>query len=175
VTTLGSLSATNKVAFLSSASGVFPSQVAGGAHYLATGSAYRDLGTSVSSELSGDLPQLTTYPPTLITSTISSAATFYPANSRDSGTLDLGYHYAPIDFLFSADPGVVVTNATITLKDGVVVSHDDNLSLLLTGNSSLTSVGLPHKHNVFTFYTTVQDVASASSQRAKNSEESIGA
>lgn len=162
VTTLGSLTATNKVAFLSSASGVFAS-VAGGAHYLASGSPYRDLGVNVSANLSSDLPQLTTYPPTLITSPITSATVLSPANSRDTNTLDLGYHYAPIDFLFSsAGQGVIVTNASLTLRDGVVVAHDNPTAFILTGTSSLSSVGLPHRLNVLTYHTTVQERKSAS-------------
>lgn len=162
ITTMGSLSATNKVAVLSSASGVFASQVAGGAHYLATGSPYRDLGVAVSSELSGDLPKMTTYSPTLISSTITSAAEFAPADSRDSGALDLGYHYSPIDFLFSANPGVTVTNAAVSFKNGVIIANDNLAAFVLTGSSSLSSVGIPDRPNVFTHYTTVQERKSSS-------------
>lgn len=109
--------ATNSCAVLSSDSGIF--QTAGaGSHYLASGSPYRNAGTTnIEPVLLTNLAAKTTYPPIVYSNTtISVATTFNPQAGRDGGnsTLDLGYAYDPLDWVF----GGVSATANLTFTAG---------------------------------------------------------
>jgi hypothetical protein len=117
VTNLGSCT-TQSVAVVSSGIGVF--QTAGaGAYYLTNASPYRDAGTTnINPSLQIQLHRKTTYPPILVlNSNFNAVATLGPAVQRDTDTPDLGYHYDPMDYVFSG----VNINTNMTLSAGTAV------------------------------------------------------
>jgi hypothetical protein len=140
--------------FTNNVGGVY--QTAGaGAHYLADGSPYRNAGiTNIDPTLLADLQNLTTYPPLLFnTNTYTANTTLYPQAQRDYDTPDLGYHYAPLDYLGT----YVVTNATLTLTNGVVLGQTNQDMIWLQNGSQFVSQGTPNEHNGLIFYTLVQE------------------
>jgi hypothetical protein len=89
----------------SSDAGIFQT-AGGGAHYLAANcpAGIRNGGTTnIDPTLLADLRSKTTQPPdtSYVNQTIASDTTFSPRAQRDTDTPDLGYHYDPIDYIFS--------------------------------------------------------------------------
>jgi hypothetical protein len=124
-----------------------------GFHYLADNT-YRALGTTNVSILS-ELRKMTTYPPALVSNTvISSPTTWSPSAPRDTNTttVDLGYHYCPLDYLINN----VSNSSTLTLTNGVAVGVYGNYGINLQGGS-LYSQGTPVYLNVLTRYQAVQE------------------
>ncbi|MBU6400637.1 MAG: hypothetical protein KGS61_09985 [Verrucomicrobia bacterium] len=140
----------------SSSANVFQT-VGAGSHYLAANSTYRDAGTkTINPYLLADLQQKTTYPPIdLGGSTLSVNTALSPQAQRDGDTPDLGYHYEPIDYTVDA---LAVTNATLTLTNGVVLAMYGNNGVWLQDNSKLVSQGSPLALNHLTRYFNVQEV-----------------
>ncbi|RMG22303.1 MAG: hypothetical protein D6724_10645 [Armatimonadetes bacterium] len=102
-----------------SAAGVFQT-VGGGAYYLAANSLYRDRGTDqIDANLLADFAEMTTYPPELRATAITSSDTWGPRTARDTDQPDLGYHYPALDYWVSQ---VAIQNATLTLRNGVAVA-----------------------------------------------------
>jgi hypothetical protein len=100
-----------------SSSAVFE-PVGAGHHYLAAGSPYRNAGTAnLSAGLLAELRQRTTHPPLILTGPITTPTVLNPVVPRDSGAPDLGYSYAPLDYLASN----VVVQAILTLSNGVAI------------------------------------------------------
>jgi hypothetical protein len=102
-----------------SGSGIF-TPVGGGSYYL--NAALENTGsTNIHPGLAGDLRQLTTQPPIVISNTILSGdLNLAPQAQRDTDVPDEGFHYAPLDFAVSA---IRMTNAlNITLAPGTVVA-----------------------------------------------------
>jgi hypothetical protein len=110
--------ATNNCAFLTSDSGVFQ-VVGGGSHYLAPNSPYRNAGTTnISAPTRASLRSRTTYPPQVYSNaTISVGTTFTPQAQRDTDIPDIGWHYAPLDYVFGGC--VVATNITFSAGTAV--------------------------------------------------------
>jgi hypothetical protein len=108
-----------------SSTGIF--QTIGSANfYLATNSPYRAIGTTnINATLLAGLRERTTFPPVPLSGAIPTNLTLAPVISRDMNAdgVDLGYHYDPIDYLFE---GVSVTNATLTLTNGVCIAVATN-------------------------------------------------
>ena len=104
---------------------VFETSV-GGDHYLASGSGLRNVGTAatIAANLLSEIHRLTTYAPTLLTSTAHVNVTFSPIASRDNDTPDLGYHYAPLDYIVRGYR--LNTNVVLTMTNGVAVGIDYN-------------------------------------------------
>ncbi len=135
--------------------GVFQT-VGAGTHYLATNSPYRDIGTNdISAQLLSELAGKTTYPPTVLTNAITSNTTLGINVERDTNTLDLGYHYDALDYAMNT----TVTNATLTLTNGVGVAVFGTNSLALQSDSTLVSVGTPTTLNHLVRYQCVQEQA----------------
>ncbi len=108
---------TNSSYILASDNGVFQT-INGGAHYLATNSAYRNVGTTnINAELLGWLKKKTTYPPVAFTNTTSTSTALGPQAQRDTDGPDLGYHYDPLDYIF----GKVDQNTDLTFAAGTAV------------------------------------------------------
>ena len=127
--------------------------VGAGSYYLATNSPYRDAGTTnIDPTLLADLGKKTTYPPLWLTNTISTDTTLFPQAGRDTDTPDLGFHYDPVDYLSS----FVVTNATLTLTNGVVLGYYSDYGVWLQ-NSALISQGSPLQMDRFAYYNLVQE------------------
>jgi hypothetical protein len=117
VTNLGSCT-TQSVAVVSSGTGIFQT-VGAGAYYLTNSSPYRDIGTTnINPSLKIQLHRKTTYPPILVlNSNFNAVTTLGPAVQRDTDTPDLGYHYDPMDYVFSG----VNINTNMTLSAGTAV------------------------------------------------------
>ncbi len=128
--------------------------VQGGIHYLAAGSTYRNAGsTAIDSSLASELTKLTTYPPVTLTTAISTPATLSPQAQRDSDIPDLGYHYAPLDYI--ASNLAINSGVTLTLTNGVAMGFYGTLGLNISG--SVVSQGLPNQMNCLTILSTVQE------------------
>jgi len=130
--------------------------MANGANYLAAGSPYRDYGTTtVSSRMAQILKNSTTEPPTLLTNIVTADTTLYPTVQRDIGTPDLGYHYAPLDYLWGSL--YVTNNTTLTLKNGTAAGVFDTTSTYLRGGAKFVSEGLPQRLNALVAAVNVQE------------------
>lgn len=141
-----------------SAQGVF-SPIGAGQFYLPVGSPHRDAGVSgIHGELARELPFLTTEAPILLTSDITSATTLTARPIRDTGALDRGYHYAPLDYCLS---GLSVTNTSLYLTNGVALGIFGTNGFLLRENARLTSEGTALQLNRLVRYTSVQEGGSA--------------
>jgi hypothetical protein len=129
--------------------------VGAAAYYLANGSTNRNAGlTNINPTLASNLWLRTTYPPIVCSSvTFSVNTTFLPQAQRDTDLPDLGYHYDPIDYICSC----CVSNATLTLTNGVVVAYFDNIGLWLHNGSGLLSGGSPVQRNYLVHYNLVQE------------------
>jgi len=119
VTNLASTSftfVTNNVVSLNNDAGVFQT-VRGGNYYLATNSPYRDVGTTnIDAELLAEIKAKSTYPPIVYSgATFTVSTNFSPRAQRDTNAPDLGYHYDPLDYVFSAcevDSNITFTAGT---------------------------------------------------------------
>jgi hypothetical protein len=134
------------------------------AHYLAAGSPHRNAGTTVgiSSTLLADLKKRTTFPPIVLTGTLSSPVTLTAQAQRDTDTPDLGYHYDPLDFLVGE---LTVTNTSLTLQTGTAVglyATNTTNALMLKQGASFYCVGSPTNLNRLVRYNTAQEQANTS-------------
>jgi hypothetical protein len=141
----------------SSGNGIY--QVVGAAsYYLADSSTNRNAGsTSINTNLVKDLKSLTTYPPQLLTNTITSNIILNATVAlRDSDTPDRGYHYAPLDYVAT---GRTVTN-TLTLTNGAALGIYGSVSgygVYLASAGTLVSSGTPNNLNAIVRYNTTQE------------------
>ncbi len=154
VTNLGSYTPTAVSTAISSV-GLFQT-VGGGSHYLAAGSPYRDAGVSgISPALARDFRQMSTFPPLLWTNPVVSSTTLTPAGQRDTDIPDLGYHYPALDYHLTAP--LVVTNAVLTLADGVAMGFAGSSCIWLQAKSYLSSFGWAQQMNILTRSSTVME------------------
>jgi hypothetical protein len=132
-------------------------QTAGlGAHYLAANSPYRNVGLPVTTEQAKVLAERTTWAPVLLNQTLTANTVLGPLVERDSLLPDLGYHYAPLDYL--ADGLVVADGATLVLTNGVRVGVGGTAGgLKLFNGGHLDSGGTPKNLNYITRLDTVQE------------------
>lgn len=133
--------------------------VGAASHYLDTNSPFRNIGTTnISSALRADLKARTTYPPLVMPSGwFSNSVVLYPQAQRDADLPDLGYHYAPIDYVFG---GALLTNATLVLTNGVVIGTHTSINgygLALYGGANVVSIGTPVQPNRIVRFNTVQE------------------
>jgi hypothetical protein len=128
--------------------GIFQT-VAGGKRYLAENSPYRNAGTTnITAALLADLAKRTTTPPSILTNSFTGTNVFSLTVERATGTPSLGYHYDPLDFIFSAV--VVNANAVLALTNGVSIGiafGNTNYGCRLAENGQLWSEGKPHHLN----------------------------
>ena len=128
-------------------------------HYLKPNSAWRNAGNSgINSALLTDLRKRTTYPPVVLTNAITLDTTLSPQAQRDTDAVDIGWHADPLDFVVS---DTAVTNATLTLTNGVVVGVYGSTGLKLQTGSKLISEGSPLNLNRFVRYNAVQEQANS--------------
>lgn len=139
--------------------------VGAGAHYLAANSPYRDAGTTnINPALAADLKKRTTYPPIVINPPgvyYGETRTLAPQAQRDTDALDLGYHYAPLDYALGV---IYLTNATFTVAPGTAVaffnsSNANYYGLSLANGASLIAQGRAEAKINFVQYSTVQEMA----------------
>ncbi len=125
-------------------------------HYL-SGSTYRNTGTTnINATLLADIRTRTTYPPLALPGPIQIPTILGPQAVRDGDTPDLGYHYAPLDYVVN---GLVVTNATLTMTNGVALGYYGNNAIWLQSGSSLVSEGTPLVRNHLTRFACVQEAS----------------
>jgi hypothetical protein len=156
VASLGSLAATSTVAVVSNPSGLFQA-LRGGYHYLAAASPYRDhslASTNLDPTLLAELRQRTTYPPVELTGDFTNSTVLGPVVQRDVDTLDLGYHYDSLDYCWS---GRNLTNATLTLTNGVAVGVFGTRGTTLRTGAKVLSEGWPDRLNPVVRCNTVQE------------------
>ena len=140
----------------SDGSGIYQT-VGAGSYYLADNSTNRNGGmTNINATLLADLKQRTTYPPIELTNNFTMDTTLSPQAQRDTDTPDLGYHYDPLDYVFSAR---TLTNI-LTLTNGVAIatygaSIASGLSISTAGN--VVSEGSASTLNQIVRYNTVQE------------------
>jgi len=138
-----------------SSAGLFQT-VGGGSHYLASGSPYRDAGVpGISPALAGDFRQMSTFPPLLWTNPIVTSTTLTPTSQRDTDIPDLGYHYPALDYQLTTP--LIVTNAVLTLADGVTLGFAGPSCFWLQAKSSLSSFGWAQQMNVLTRSSSVME------------------
>ena len=134
VTDYGTISvSTDHVTKLASNAGIYQA-VGAASYYLADGSPYRNAATAsgLDSGLVADLRKKTTYPPMAYTSSsFTTAQTFSPQAQRDTDTLDLGYHYDPLDYAF----GGCSSTADLTFSAGTSVAWFGGSSGIGLGNN----------------------------------------
>ncbi len=131
-------------------------QVAAGNYYLPANSPYRTAGSSgIDGQLAARLRSKTTSPPLFFSNVISQSPIAWTARAiRNTGPLDLGYHYEALDYLTCA---LTVTNTSATFSNGVAVGFGDITGILLSSNVSAISCGTPGSPNRFVDYRTVQE------------------
>lgn len=158
VTNLGGYTGTS-VTVLPSSAGLFQAG-GGGNHYLASGSPYRDAGVAgIHSNLVRDFRRCTTYPPLTWANPVLVNTTLTPVAQRDTDVPDLGYHYPALDYFLPS--GITVTNATLTLANGVALGFVGSACVWLQGGGSLDSHGWAMPMNVLTRALTVHESAIA--------------
>lgn len=125
-----------------------------GNHYL-TDDTYRNVGTTaISPEVQTLLRQGTTYAPIHLTNDFTTDTSLFPVVQRDTDGPDLGYHYAPIDYLLGDRN---VTNSTLTLTNGVSIGIYGVNGITLRNGSRFHSTGRPEALNTFVRYQSVQE------------------
>lgn len=132
----------------------------GGYHYLTTNSALHDVGTTnISANLLSEIQSLTTYAPTLLTSTANVSVTFSPIVPRDNDTPDLGYHYTPLDYIVRGYK--LNTNVVLTMTNSVAVGVDYNGGSwgLIFDTATNLSIGSPTNMNRFVRAHCVQEIS----------------
>ncbi len=139
VTNIGSCT-TQAVATLPTNNGIYQVSAPGGLHYLASGSIYRNAGTTnISAATLALLRQKTTYPPIVYSNTmILTPTTFSPQAQRDTDLPDLGYHYDPMDYVF----GGVISNANLTFTAGTAVGWYRTASGYRSYGAPIVGIGL---------------------------------
>ncbi len=120
-------------------------QSVSGGCYLAPDSPYRHAGTTgISPSLLGSLARKTTQPPETLTYPVTVDTTLGPslqvARDNQGPGPDLGYHYDPIDYALTGS-NLVISNATLTLTNGVVLAGYLGYGLQLVGGGRLVSQG----------------------------------
>jgi uncharacterized protein YegL len=131
--------------------------IGAGNYYLTNGCAFTNAGTaSIDPTLLSNLQQKTTYPPLFLTNqTLTVNTNFNPQAQRDTNSNPtLGYHYDPIDYIADL---YTVTNATLTLTNGVVIASYNEAGVQLQRGSTLVSIGSPLYPNWFVRYSSVQE------------------
>ena len=104
--------------------GVFET-VGGGAHYLPAGSTNRDAGTTaIDTNLLAELRARTTDAPLWLSGAQTEDVLLAPRAALDWGNPDLGYHYAPLDYV--AEDWVVKPGVTVLLTNGAVLGLSCN-------------------------------------------------
>ncbi len=152
-TSTNSFTSVNSYVFTNDVPAIFQT-VGGGSHYLADNS-YRNLGTAnINSNLVADLKKLTTYSPIVLTNDFTVSATLTPQAWRDTDTPDIGYHYAPLDYCWTA---LNLTNATLALTNGVAVGIYGDVGTALRSGGNFVSEGAPTLLNRLVRYNAVQE------------------
>jgi RHS repeat-associated protein len=139
---------------------LYPFQTMGaGKCYLTNSCVFHDAGvtTGIDPALLASLTNKTTYAPIVYSNiTITTNLVLGLQASRDTNNLpDLGYHYDPIDYIVDK---LAITNATLTLTNGVAIATYNEGGVELQDHSSIVSIGSPFSPNWCVRYSSVQEV-----------------
>lgn len=131
--------------------------IGGGNCYLATTN-FSGVGTTnISTDLLAALRNKTTAPPIVISNDITADVVLQPQTHRDTNaSLDLGFHYQPIDYLL----GGLNLSANALLTNGVVLAlrrGGCDCSLVIQSAATFVSVGSPNHQNRIVWNDTVQE------------------
>lgn len=145
---------TNQVAVIGGTSPF--TNVGSGWSYLPTNSPYLNLGaTNISAGLRVEFAEMTTSAPLIFTNLVDSNVVLNPSVTRDTDQPDLGYHYYALDYAIG---NCWVTNATLTLTNGVAFATYDLRGFWLMGGGRLVSEGSPLRMNRYIRYGGVQEM-----------------
>jgi hypothetical protein len=133
--------------------------IGAGAHYLPASSSHRGAGTTnINSTLAASLKTLTVDAPVIVTNRYTNTVTFFPQAQRGKAAGEIGYSvgywYPPIDYCFG---GVVVTNATALLTNGVALAGFGEMGMRVENGAALASEGTPLNRNHILRYSAVQE------------------
>ena len=152
-------------------SGSSPFQAVGGANcYLPTNSAWRNVGTAaIDSQTTAAIQRRTTEAPLVVSGWLAGNNTYAKRVARDTNTPDLGYHYAPLDYVFAA---CALTNgASVKIMPGTCIGVANIYTNAqyygiylnaLNGGNDFQSYGLPTDPNRFVLFNAVQETGSPS-------------
>ncbi|MCL5098604.1 MAG: hypothetical protein M1608_13960, partial [Candidatus Omnitrophica bacterium] len=145
---------TDETDFLADDNGqVFEHSMAG-YHYLVDGT-YRNKGSiNIDPTLLSEIRQKTTFPPLLLTVPFVADTPLSDRPIRDLDAPDCGYHNDPIDYAWT---GLNLTNATLTLTNGVAVCLYGVNGLNLQSGAKLYSEGTSVAFNHLFRYPAVQE------------------
>jgi hypothetical protein len=135
-----------------------------GSYYLADSSLFKNKGVDdIDLTLLADLRKRTTVPPQVfMDETISTDQTFAMQATRDTDTLDLGYHYDPLDYVF----GGVTANANLKFLQGTAAawfrtssgwSGHEGYGLGLADGKTVAFEGRAETPTYWTKYNTAQE------------------
>ena len=131
-----------------------------GEFYLKSSSPYRDFGSAatIDAGLHEDLKERTTHPPGAFYNYggTGSNLTWTPTVARDTDTLDLGYHYPPIDVAVYHYT-VYGTGTVLTIDPGTVVAIAGYHGLRPYPNTTVTISGQPFEPAVIAQYRALQE------------------
>ena len=146
-----------------SASNPFKS-VGGGNYYLPVSSSFRNTGsaTNIPSALLSDLRFRTTDPPWQVPSGATLPSQIGPQALRDADSVDCGYHYDILDYLFQQ---VAVANSGVptVLTNGVAVGLLGSYGISIPENGTLIGEGQPLSMNRLVWFNAVQEQPSVPS------------
>ncbi len=133
--------------------------IGAGAHYLPASSSHRGAGTTnINPTLAASLKTLTVDAPVIVTNRYTNSVTFLPQAQRGKAAGEIGYSvgywYPPVDYCFG---GVVVTNATALLTNGVAVAGFGEIGVRVENGGALASEGTPFNRNHILRYSAVQE------------------
>src|SRR5206468_10513685 len=112
--------------------------------------------TNINSTLAQELKRRTTCPPLILANNFTVDTVLFPQAQRDNNIPDLGYSYAPLDYIIS---GLTASNAVVTLTNGVAVGVHDTTGLTLMSGSKLVSGGAADNLNLLGPIYMVQEAA----------------
>lgn len=143
---------------------VYPFQTVGaGSYYLTNGCAFLNAGISnIYAALKVDLAKKTTYPPIVYSGvSVTAATTLSPQAQRDTGlAYSLGYHYDPLDYVYSAS--YLYTNLTVTAGTAIGLFDSTGdlgflIGLSLKDGANLTLTGTATQPCYVADHATVQE------------------
>ncbi len=139
---------------VSNPAGLFEA-VGAGQFYLPPASALRNAGLpGIDPRLQGDLRQLTTDAPLVITAISDTVTNLAARARRDTDAPDIGYHYPPLDY---ASGGLSLVGATLRMSDGVALGTFGTSGIRLGAGAVFESAGSASKPNRVVHFSQVQE------------------
>jgi hypothetical protein len=149
----------------SGTSGLF-APVGGAGFYLAPDSTHRNAGVEgIDPVLREHLRFRTTQAPQVLSGNVTINTTLNALVERDTDAIDRGYHYDPLDYCLTS---LSVSNAVLTITNGVAIGVYGGNGFTLRNGSRLVSHGAPGRLNHIVRFDTVQERATNWGNAASN-------